>query len=42
MITAELFILCKLFIPNEVHWAWIILFILTDWSMWAGLKTVLQ
>ena len=40
MITAELFVLAKLFMGNDVSWLWVILFIITDGIMWGGLRQI--
>lgn len=42
MITAELFVLCKLFIPSEVDWIWLVLFILSDWTMWYSIRNYIE
>jgi len=40
MITAELFVLAKLFIENDVDWLWVLLFIITDGMMWGALREI--
>ena len=42
MITAELFLLFKLFVTNNVSWWWMILFAVGDWGMWLSLKGILE
>ncbi len=40
MITAELFILLKLFTINQVSWWWVVLFIASDISVWASIRNI--
>ena len=42
MISAELFVLLKLFTTNQVSWWWVIGFILSDWGMWYSLKEAIR
>lgn len=42
MITAELFLLLKLFTTNAISWWWLVIFIASDWLMWWNVKMALQ
>jgi len=40
MITAELFVLAKLFTENTISWWWVAVFIASDLVMWRALREV--
>ncbi len=42
MITAEAFVLLKLFTENIVSWWWIVAFIISDGIMWGALRGLLK
>lgn len=40
MITTEIFLILKLFTENNVSWWWVVFFVITDWVMWASLRSI--